>query len=63
MRSGSSLRQIAQHDGVQHAEDRGVGANAERERQDSDRGEPGAAGKRSDRVAKVLQGRRTSAAC
>ena len=55
MRSGFVVRQVAQDDGLQRAENGAVGSHAERERQDGDRREPGVAEKRPDRVTKVLQ--------
>ncbi len=47
-------RHRPQHDRFEQAEDRGVRADAERERQDDDRGEPGIAPERAQRVAHVL---------
>ena len=38
---GTSDRQGLQHHGIEHAEDRGCGANAERQREDAGRGETG----------------------
>src|SRR6266576_1108648 len=52
---GIPYGQIAEHDGVQDAEDRGVRPEPERERQDDGGGEPGALGERAERVAHVLE--------
>ena len=53
--SGFVVRQVAQDNGLQRAENGAVGSHAQRERQDGDRREPGVAEKRPDRVTKVLQ--------
>ena len=49
--------QIAEHDGVQDAEDRDVRADPEGERQDDGGGERRALGERAYRVAQVLRER------
>ena len=51
---GLVVRQIAQHHRLEHAENRGVGADAERQCQNRDGGEAGVLGKRSEAVAEVL---------
>ncbi len=50
---GLRVRQGPQQDGVHHAEDRGVGADAERERGHGDDGEAGRAPQRAHREANV----------
>jgi hypothetical protein len=44
-----------QHDGVDQAEDRGVGADSQSQREDGDGEETGAAAQRSQRIAQVLR--------
>ena len=52
---GVGIRQRLEEIGVEHAEHRGVGADAESQCHDGDGGEPGRATKRSRRVAKILK--------
>ena len=53
-RSGSAPRQRPQQHGVDDAEDRRVGADAEREREDGDGGKARAAKERACPVAEIL---------
>ncbi len=48
-------RQLAEHDGVEHGEDRGGSADAQRQRQDRDGGDQRGAAQDADRVAGVGQ--------
>ncbi len=48
------MGQRLEQDAVDHAEDRGVGADAERKGDDGDHGEQGLMAQRTQRVAKVL---------
>ena len=53
--SGILVRQRAQQHRVHHTEDRGIGANSERERQHGGERESGSSGETSERVADVLE--------
>jgi hypothetical protein len=52
---GFRVRQGPQKYGVDNAEDRRVGANAKRQRDNGSRGKPGCSPKRSQRVSRILQ--------
>ena len=54
-RSGLRIRQRLQQQRVDDAEDRGVGADADRERRDDDERQARAAAQRADGVAEVLE--------
>jgi hypothetical protein len=53
-----SHRQAAQHDRVEHAEDRGVGADAKGQDRDGDEAEGRRTAQGAERVAQVVHGRR-----
>jgi len=50
-----AIRQRAQQHGIDETEDRGVGADSERQNQDRDGGEPGAAAENVKAIAKVVK--------
>jgi len=52
---GAGIWQRFEKDGVNHAEDRGVGADAEREREDGDRGESGIFPQHAEGEAEILK--------
>ena len=54
---GAWIRQRPQHQRVDDGEDGGVGADAQRQREDGDGREPGRPQQRPDGVAQILQGR------
>ena len=55
---GIAHRELAQQDLVDQREDRGVGADAERQRQDGDGGEERAAAEAAQRQAEVVRRKR-----
>ena len=52
---GIAEREVAQEHGVDHAEDGGIGADAEGQRQDRDGGEAGRLAEQAEPVAEVLR--------